>query len=298
MVGVKRFLFKVSLISLFSATTFAAPTSVSIGLVPIEGTANNQAQIEEFVQQLEKRTGLTITTYAASDYADLVQKLNEKKVDFAFLSALTFVESEAKIGLKVLLKKVWEQGFYYSVWLAKSQSKLRKISDLKGKRIAFVDEKSASGYLYPQISFMEAGLSLKTDFKSVAFSGGHEKSAALLQNGQVDAIAVFSNDRTGRDSAWSHAKGQSKDVRVLWASAAIPNDPFCVRQDFYERHPKATHDLMFALIEMDEDAATSPSLRKLLGVSALMLATSQQYEPVREMFRKLKSKKDQSDERK
>ena len=44
---------------------------------------------------------------------------------------------------------------------------------------------------------------------------------------------------------------------------------------------------MFGLIEMNEDASTGPELKRILGVQGLMLATSQQYEPVREMAKKL-----------
>ena len=270
----------------------AAPSSVTIGYVPGEGIADLKSRGEELGKLIEKRTGMKVNTYVGASYNDLIQKMNEKKVDFAFLSALTFVEVEEKTGLKVLLKKVWEQGFYYSVWLSKKSSSLRKPSDLKGKRIVFVDEKSASGYLYPQMSFLNSGLDIAKDFKSVVFSGGHDKSVELLKKDEADAIAVFANDKLAKNSAWSHAGGRLQDVRVLWSSDAIPNDPFCVRNDFYERYPKATHDLMFGLIEMNEDPSLGPQLKRLLGVSSLMLATSQQYEPVREMFRALKKKEE------
>ena len=297
MVGVKRFLISASiLVSGVIGFTFGAPSraqsapqSVTIGYLPGEVANDLKANGEALAVLIEKRTGIKVQTYVGTSYGDLVQKMNEKKIDFAFLSALSFVEVEQKTPVRVLLKKVWDQGYYYSVLLAKKGSPLRKPADLKGKRIAFVDEKSASGYLYPQVMFRNLGLDSKKDFKNVAFTGGHDKSVELLRKGEVDAIAVFANDSKGLDSAWTHQKGRANEVRILWSSVAIPNDPFCVRSDFYEKFPKTTHDLMFGLIEMNEDAVTGPELKRLLGVQGLMVATSQQYEPVREMYRNLKT---------
>ncbi|MDX9731798.1 MAG: phosphate/phosphite/phosphonate ABC transporter substrate-binding protein [Bdellovibrionales bacterium] len=265
-------------LSLFvaGAVQAASPKEIHIGFIPGEGVADLKARSEELAQLLEKRTGLKIKPYVGTSYGDLVQKIVEKKIDFAFLSALSFVEVEEKVGVKVLLKKVWDQGFYYSVILSKTNSSVRKPSDLRGKRIAFVDERSASGYLYPQALLKEAGLDVKKDLKSTVFSGGHDKSVELLKKGEVDAIAVFSNDKKGRDSAWTQNGGKTKEARIVWASDAIPNDPFCVRDEFYQKHPKIAHDLMFSLIEMNEDAELGPELKRLLGVSSLMVATSQQ----------------------
>ena len=275
-----------AVVFLLSAPAWSAPTTVTIGYIPGEAAADLKARGEELAALLQKRTGIKLQTYVGTSYGDLVQKMSEKKIDFAFLSALSFVEVEKQANVRVLLKKVWEQGYYHSVLMVPKASKIRRPLDLKGKRIAFVDEKSASGYLYPLVFLRGLGLDPQKDIKSV-FSGGHDKSVELLKKGEVDAIAVFANDAKGRDSAWTHHKGRMGEVRVIWSSAAIPNDPFCVRADFYERYPKTTHDLMFGLIEMNEDPTAGPELKRLLGVQGLMLATSQQYEPVREMSKQL-----------
>lgn len=292
MVGVEKFLRNLFHLVTLVAILFVGTVAVAAAPIPIIGYLATEgvapvAKSEELGTLIEKRTGIKVNTYSAVSNADLIQKMATGKIDFAFLSSLAFVELEQKTTVKVLLKKVWEQGYYYSVLLTKKSSKLRKVADLKGKRIAFVDEKSASGFVYPQALLGELGLNLKTDFKSVVFSGSHEKSVELLSHGDVDVIAVFANDKAARDSAWTHSGRKASEARVVWASAAIPNDPFCVRGDFYDKNPKATHDLMFGLVEMNEDAVAGPELKRALGVQSLMVATSQQYEPVRNIFKLL-----------
>lgn len=293
--GVKMFSRIVTFQIAFAATVFVGATTFASSPVPIIGYLANDgvapvAKNEALGNLIEKRTGIRVKTYSGVSNADLVQKMASGKIDFAFLSSLAYVELEQKTPVKVLLKKVWEQGYYYSVLLTKKSSKLKKVADIKGKRIAFVDEKSASGFLYPQALLAELGLDAEKDFKSVVFSGSHDKSAELLRRGEVDVIAVFANDKDGRDSAWTHGGGKAAEVRVVWASAAIPNDPFCVRSEFYEKNPKATHDLMFGLVEMNEDPVAGPELKHALGVQSLMVATAQQYEPVRNIFKLIKKK--------
>ena len=94
------------------------------------------------------------------------------------------------------------------------------------------------------------------DFKSTVFSGSHSNSVELLEEASVDAIAVFADDAKAIRNAWgkyaglkkSTNKKNSKKAKVLWVSEPIPNDPFCVRKDFYEAYPKLTHSLMTAIL--------------------------------------------------
>lgn len=266
-----------------------APT-IRLGFIPGEGAADLRLKVDDLAKMIGKKTGIEVLPYVGSSYSDLIEKIVQKKVDVAFLSALSFVEAESQVGLKVLLKKVWEKGFYYSVILSDARSPIRTLKDLKGKRLAFVDKKSASGYLYPLVAINKSGLRVPEDFKSVIFSGSHDQSVSALKAKAVDAIAVFSNDPKGKDSAWTQHKGALKDVRAVWGSAAIPNDPLCVRNDFYETNPKLTHDFMFGLIELNEDPQLGVEFRRLLGTKSLMTATSGQYEPVREMYREIISR--------
>jgi phosphonate transport system substrate-binding protein len=260
------------------------PTEITIGFIPGTDPKSMQEGAGEFAKLLQARIGIPVRVFVSDNYAGLVEAMKQKKVDFAFLSAMTFVEAEKTAGAKVLLKKVWHAPFYYSVILAKKG--MTSMKQLKGKRFAFVDENSASGYLYPQVHFKKTGIDPKAYFGEVIFSGHHDRSVQMLNEGKVDAIAVFSNDKDAKDSAFKVFGGKGKP-QLLWASAPIPNDPFCVRQDFYDQNPRISHDLMFAMIDLLDDKQDSGRFKQALGVSSLMLATSQQYEPVREMVQAL-----------
>lgn len=270
-----------------SAGAESNPASITIGVIPGGNPENLREQGLNLAKELQAKLNIPVNIYVSKNYSGLIEAMKTKKVDFAFFSSLTYVFAEQQAQAKVLLKKVWQEPFYYSVIIAPQKSGLKSLKDLKGKKIAFVDDKSSSGYLYPQVALRKAGLNDK-DFKEVVFSGNHQASIQFLEAKKVDAAAVFSDDEKGAQGAWEKFGTDKKaKYRILWKSAPIPNDPFCVSQEFYDEHPKTTHSLMFALIDILEGAQNKNSYSEILGSRDLMPATSKQYDPVREMVKAL-----------
>lgn len=259
---------------------------MTIGMIPGGDPKKESEQGMALAQELQARLNIPVNMYISKNYAGLVEAMKNKKVDFAFFSSSTYVFAEKQAQAKVLLKKVWQEPYYYSAIVVPASSKIKKLEDLKGKRIAFVDEQSSSGYLYPKMALRNKKIEDK-DIK-VQFTGNHQASVKALESKQVDAAAVFSDDEKGKQGAWIKFGDPKAKVRILWMSSPIPNDPFCVRQDFYDEYPKVTHDMMFALIDILEQTADKNTYSEILGSRDLMPATSKQYDPVREMVKALK----------
>jgi phosphonate transport system substrate-binding protein len=288
-----------SILALAISATFApkaqaeTPKAITIGFIPGENPQELKDNGEAFGKMLQEKIGVPVNIYVSKDYQELIDAMKTKKVDFAFFSAMTFVFAEKMAGAKVLLKKVWDGPYYYATILA---NKATKLQQLKGKKFAFVDQKSTSGYLLPQVYFKKNNIDPKTFFSETVFSGNHSESINLLRANKVDAAAVFSNDSKNKDTAWDRFPAKdgekSSKPKTVWISEPIPNDPFCVRQDFYDANPRVATDLMFALRDLDEDKTNGPKFKKLLNISGLMLATSQQYDSVRELVKELNLKLD------
>ena len=260
---------------------------ITIGFISGANPESFDDQGTLLAKALQAKLNLPVNIYISKIYEGLAKSMADGSIDFAFFSPSMLVQVEQQIPLKVLLKKVWKEPFYYSAIIVPKKSNIKKISDLKGKRFAFVDKKSASGYLYPLVALKKNGLS-ESAFKEVTYSGNHEKSVQLLQDGIVDAAAVFSDDEKGLASAWSLFGGKSKtNYRILWLSEPIPNDAFCVRQKFYDESPKLVHEIMFALVDLVDGKENKGQFSDLIGSKGLMPATSRQYDVVREMQKTL-----------
>lgn len=263
------------------------PKKITIGLTPGGKPEVLKEQAIEMAKEIQAAFGLPVEIYMSSDYSSLIDAMKSKKVDFAFFSALTFVKAEEDAGAKVLLKRVWSEPFYFSALIARQDSKVKNLDQIKGKRIVFVDKNSTSGYLYPQVMLKKKKIS-DSQFSEVTFSGNHSHSIELLEQNKVDVAAVFTDDEKGKTGAWTKfSKNKNLKFRTLWISDPIPTDPFCVQKDFYESYPKLTHSLMFLLIDLFTQTKESKKYAEVLGTHDLLPATSKQYDPVREMVKSM-----------
>lgn len=277
-----------NLFACFAWSSETQESPITVGFIPGGDPTALREETSQFAQSLQEELGVPVNVYISKNYQGLVEAIKSKKVDFAFLNAVTFVAAEKEAPVKVLLKKVWTEPFYYSAIIVKAESKIHSVDDLKRRKIAFVDGKSGSGYLYPLAMLKEKKIEGAISEKKV-FSGNHLNSMKMLESGEVDAAAVFSDDEKGVSGAWTKfapdLKNPKQKYRIVWISGAIPSDPFCVRQDFYEKNPKLTHTLMFSLIDLAEKKKEDKNWKSLMGSKTLMLATSQQYEPVRKLVK-------------
>ncbi len=279
-------IFFVSLFFALSCWAETTPKEITIGFLPGGNAEVIKRGSVEVAKGLQDELGIRVNVYLSKNYSGLIEAMKTKKVDFAIFTSMAYVFAEKEAGAKVLLKKVWAEPFYYSALLTPKKSPFKKVEDLKKARLAFVEEKSTSGYLYPQVLFKKK----KIEPKSTVFSGSHFLSVQQLDEGQVDAIAVFADDKKGLKNAYvkySKVPNPEKQVRVLWVSDPIPNDPFCVRQDYYDQYPKLTHNLMFALIDVVDKLRSNKDVMETVGAQGFVPATQRQYDPVREMVKEL-----------
>ena len=95
---------------------------------------------------------------------------------------------------------------------------LEKVEDLKGKKVAFVDPSSTSGYIFPAVILMDHGINIEQDI-TYQFAGGHDKALQLLINGDVDAIGTYESAITKFAKEFPEV---TEKVKVLQKSDLIP----------------------------------------------------------------------------
>src|SRR3954466_8113830 len=98
----------------FSFNVLAAPQQITIGSIPSKDPELMKTQLMEFGKLVQDKLHIPIQIYVSKDYAGLVEAMKNKKVDFAFFSASTFVFAEKEAKAKVLLKKIWNSPFYHA----------------------------------------------------------------------------------------------------------------------------------------------------------------------------------------
>lgn len=218
-------------LTLTAAGLASAKDQLTIGLIPSE---DSQAMIEaskQVLSTLESRLGMPVVPFVATDYNGIIEALRAGKLDVAYLGPFSYVlaTSVANVeAFEVAVTRKTGQSAYKSVIVARKDSGIRELADLKGRTFAFVDPSSASGHLFPKAGLEQAGFVPAQLFSRVIFSGSHDASILAVENRKVDAAAVA--DRIFA-SAVSNGLVKQDDFQVVWSSRPIPESPMVWRKD-------------------------------------------------------------------
>ena len=127
---------------------------------------------------------------------------------------------------------------YYSLMVARKDSGIKTLADLKGKKLGFADPDSTSGYLVPNVSLpADIGAPVKEYFSETGFGGGHENLVLAVLDGKFDAGTTFGSGvgkweegYTGGNLHQMVNKGNldMDDIVEIWRSPLIPNGPLMV----------------------------------------------------------------------
>ena len=244
------------------------PESIRFSIVPAGDVDQDLKRYQPLFKRIEKLTGRPVSVLRPSSYAAVVEGLLGGHIDVAELGPATYVDArrgDPRITPFATIEK--RQGIfqnkgpaYRSMLVVLASSTYRDLASLKGARLALTDPASTSGSLLPRRQFAPLlGMPMESYFATLSFSGSHSKSALALARGEIDAAFIASAQL---EDAHASGKLPASRVRVLWASEAIPYDPFVYRGQLCEALRQQIRTAFLG------DAATH-SLRHLLdGFSA------------------------------
>src|SRR5215472_1391722 len=224
-----------------------------------------------FAVALSREAGVELPICKASSYAELTQLVQHRKVDIAWLPPLPFIALE-RFDLVAPLATVQRGGSsaFFSVVIVAADSALSNPRELRGKRAAWVDPHSASGYVLPRIGFMAVGLDPRTAFRSERFYGSHEAVVRAVIEGRADFGGAYAGvDDTGlvTRAPWLELPGAEDAVRVLATFGAIPADVIVARKGLDAR----TREMVAgALARTGEQEENCPLLREVFGADAFV----------------------------
>src|SRR5712692_2601940 len=241
---------------LFFAVLFAgfAPRAISaqelrFGFTPVLSEPEMRAEFEPLMNYLSDSIGQRVTLYITKDYGDLRTQMENGSVDIGSFSPFAYVDAARGGKIRIIAQSIIEgSATYRGLIVARKDSGLKSIADLKGKRFAFVDPKSASGYVYPRALLIEKGINPDNYFTETIFAGSHDKVIAAVLDGRVDAGAIYD----GAIGVAQRSNVSTENLITLAGSDPIPHDAIAVRVGMDEALAKK---IQLALINLDKSEA-------------------------------------------
>ena len=284
----KIFLTIFSIVLVFSLAACSQKSStkeekvLKLGVVPSSNSEKLVDDLEPFAKALGEKLGVKVEVFTASSYIGVIEGISSGSVDFGIVPPFSAVLSNKQSNTKNLLvgKSLNGKPGYHAEIFVRKDSNIKSLEDLKGKKVAFVDPSSASGYVYPGAMLKDAGIDLNKDIK-YQFSGGHDKSIQLLLNKDVDAIASYENVIKKYTKEFPTLK---EDVRGLAKSELIPGVTVVVSNNVDDQlKSKIKH----ALLEIQKEKETLGILTNLFNITGFEEPDDNTYKAVEKISEKM-----------
>jgi len=254
----------VLLLALVATTSAPAQTKLVMAFVPSGESQTILQTGNQVAHLLEVATGYRFESFVATSYAGVIEAMGAGRADIGWLNSFSYVIAHQKYGVEVRLVTVrFGLPYYRAEIIAQSASGINSLADLKGKRFAFVDPASTSGYLFPLAGLKKAGYDPAKFFGQTVFAGSHNNVVLAVYQGRADAGAVFEDARA---SVQKTLPDVMQKLKVIWKSDPIPNDTVSFRKDL----PADVKDrVSTALLRFSQDPAGLQALKSLYEIEAL-----------------------------
>ncbi len=265
----------------------SATNPIKIYFVPsvdIKVLEDNSKAIKEY---LEANTPYHFTVSIPTSFVAVVEAFGTHRADVSAMNTFGYLMAHERYRATARLTVLRHgSSTYQAQFVARAGGPIQKLEDLAGKRVAFVDPASTSGYLLPLKVLRERSIQPS----ETMFAMRHDSVISMIYQGQVDAGATFYSPPTEGEiqDARRLVKTQYPDVEekiaIIELTDSIPNDPIVFRAGLDEEIVNTIVDTFLKYIETPEGRQ---AFNSIYGVTALQRAQDSDYDGVRQMLETL-----------
>jgi phosphonate transport system substrate-binding protein len=260
---------------------------VKIGVVAY---APKVVTIWEGIKDYLRGHGVNADWILYSNYPALVEALVAGQVDIAWNTPLAYLQAKEKLGgrCQVLAMRDTDVGFT-TVFITPTDSPLRSLSDLKGKRFAVASRDSSHAAILPLYFLHQNGIHPDTDLTLLRFDtdvGKHgdtgtseEEVVRAVLNREADAGAL---GKATWDASVGAGRIDSHELRIFWTSPGYCHCNFTARADF---PADLAHRFTHTLLAMDYQQPEQKRLMDLEGLTRWVPGRTEGYHELEEEAR-------------
>jgi phosphonate transport system substrate-binding protein len=275
------------MISLSSSRTFKALLSCAllafgalahaqqvfrVTTIPEEAATEQIRKFTPLASYLERRLGMKVEFTPVNDYPAAVEALVNKRVDLVWFGGFTHVQAQIRSGGKIIpIAQREEDTRFQSVFIAKTDSGIKTLADMKGKQVSFGSQSSTSGHLMPRSFLLAAKIDPEKDFKRIAYSGAHDATIASVVSGKVDAAAL---DITVWRKFVTENRVDTKAVDVFFTTPGYFNYNWSVHADM---PAELRNRVQKALFDLDPNTPEGKEILTLNRATRYIATTPENY---------------------
>jgi phosphate/phosphite/phosphonate ABC transporter binding protein len=173
-----------------------ASAELKLGLLPRLSATEMTTMFTPLAEYLSRETGEKVRLVIPKDFDAFKALVSSGQVDMGFANPLVYVQLKKKDSSLDPLGLASEKSGtkFRGIIIVRKDSGIEKVSDLKGKKLIFVEEDSAAGHIFQMLTLSKAGLDVKKDFTKLPFAKKHTNVAMAVFNKAADAGAIREDD--------------------------------------------------------------------------------------------------------
>lgn len=256
-------------------------TVLKFGVGPYFPTPNETAdQFEPLFQTLAEKVGVEAEVTVTEDWVGISEALRSGTLDAAWLGPWGYVlanHNEPAINA-IATVEYKEQPFYYSVLMAKADAPFDTLDEAiemsqSGQKLSLslADVGSTSGWLIPTAEFTRRGIDPREVFE-YSEGASHAAQAIAVLSDQVDIASDYDRNL---DVLEATERINKDDLKIIWQSDPLPNDPIAIRGGLPEDVKTRLQD---ALVNLSAEEAAQGLLPE--NYTGFVASDGSNYEPI------------------
>lgn len=257
-------------------------TELEFGVGPYFPTPNeNRNQFEPLFEELAEQVNLPAKVTVTEDWIGISEALRSRTLDVAWLGPWGYVlanNNEPSIEA-IATVKYKGKPTYYSVLMARADAPFDTLEEVIAQsqageklKLSLADVGSTSGWLIPTAEFERRGIDPKEVF-DYSEGASHAAQAIAVISEQVDIASDYDRNL---DVLASEGRIDKSNLKIIWQSAPLPNDPIAIRGGLPE---DIKTELQNSLVNLSPEQAQELLPENYTGFVA---SDGSNYEPIRE----------------
>ncbi|WP_199614402.1 phosphate/phosphite/phosphonate ABC transporter substrate-binding protein [Paenibacillus alkalitolerans] len=251
------------------------PDKLRVALLPDESPStvirNNKPLQDYLAKTLNKEVEIVVTT----DYSTMIEAMRKGQIEFAYFGPLSYVLLKTKMEQAEPFAAKLDKGSptYNAVVIANAEAGIEKLSDIKGKTVAFGDTASTSSHMIPKEMLKNAGLEPDADYEE-QFVGAHDAVAKAVQNGNAHAGGL---SKPIFESLVEKGAIDKNKVKVIDVSKPYPNYPWVLNSELDPELKEAIKNAIYG--------AKDPEVLSPLKTEGFVPIADKDFDVIREMVK-------------
>lgn len=264
-----------------AAIALASPASaeISVGLLPRLPEEQMIKMFAPLAAYLEKETGEKVKLVIPKDFQSFKGAVARGEVDYGFANPLIYVQAKKEGGaaapLAIAAEPVGGTAFR-GILITRKGSGIQSVSDLKGKKLVFVEPDSAAGYVAQMLMLKNAGLEKGRDYALLPFAGKHSEVLRAVAEGRADAGGIRDGDL---EIAAKAAGVAPAALQTIGTSEPIPNWAFFATR---KANGDKSEKVLQALLRLKPGSEEASAILGSARLTGFVKTDDRDYEPMRQ----------------